>query len=144
MKKAIVIIILILTFSQTRVAAQSTIIDYAGIIKNTTGIPISNATLRLLITVRNYLDPTSIVYKETQTVTTNSMGRFNVLIGRGAVADAARYSSNWASDTRLIKVDVAFAGVPKEQHGGVVLQCVKCRKNSNMVFGNKNENDVRN
>lgn len=134
MKKIIVIILAVLTLSGVRSSAQ-TLIDYAAVVKNGKGQPIAGNTLRLLVTVRDYLDPTRIVYRETQTVTTSRIGKFDILIGRGAPPAGKHYSPHWVDSAKLVKVDIAIAGVPAGQSNGLMLQCVKMRKNYNMVFG---------
>lgn len=84
--------------------------NYQGIARNSSGAPLSSATLGLRISILDgsALGPT--VFQETHSVTTNAYGLYNVAIGTGSPVTGSIGSVTWAGGDKYVKVEIDPAG----------------------------------
>jgi len=112
MKKITFYLLLILIACLTKEAwAQPAVINYQGIARNASGQPLANQALGLRISIMSDSSAAATeLYKETETVTTNAYGLFNVLIGSGTPVVGTMNSVGWLSGNRAVKVEIDPAG----------------------------------
>jgi len=82
-------------------------LNYQGIARNGSGQPLANQALGLRISIG---DISTVLYQETQSVTTNAYGLYNIIIGNGTVVSGSMTAVNWLSGDRFIKVEMDPAG----------------------------------
>ncbi|PZF73889.1 tail fiber domain-containing protein [Taibaiella soli] len=112
MKKYTFYLLVVLFACLTKDAwAQPGIINYQGIARNASGQPLANQALGLRISIMSDSSAAATeLYKETETVTTNGYGLFNVLIGSGTPVVGSMGSVGWLSGSRAVKVEIDPAG----------------------------------
>src|SRR5206468_7497545 len=66
--------------------------------------------ISLRFTIHDVLPGGTVVYKETQSTTTNAFGLFNVNIGQGTVVTGTFFSINWGSGDKHTQVEMDATG----------------------------------
>lgn len=84
--------------------------NYQGIARNNTGQPISGQSVSLRISILNTSATGDVLYSETQDVTTNAYGLYNIEIGSGTIISGTMSGINWASSSKFIKIEMDPAG----------------------------------
>jgi hypothetical protein len=110
MKPFYIYIILVFTLVTTAQAQVPNAINYQGVARDTTGTPIASATIGLQFSIRDVSGTGTVIYQETQTVTTNSFGLFTVAIGAGTAGIGTFSGINWASAPKFLQVGIDPAG----------------------------------
>ena len=85
-------------------------IPYQAIARNNSGNIFSNQLVSLRFSIHNSNAGGTIVYKETQSTTTNSLGLFTVNIGQGTPVIGTFSSINWGSNSKFLQVELDTAG----------------------------------
>lgn len=80
--------------------------NYQGIARNASGAPLASKPLGMRITIRDAATGGTVLYQETQSVTTNAYGLYNVIIGNGTGTSGSITGINWASGNRFIQVEI--------------------------------------
>ncbi len=93
--KLFVTALLILAYTMTTAQAPGTF-KYQGIARDQAGIPYSDTTIRLRISIHQGSAGGLIVYRETQQPVTNEYGLFNVDVGRGTVVSGDFSQIPWS------------------------------------------------
>lgn len=95
----------------TFIAAQSPqAIPYQAVVRDTTGTPIPNQHMQTRFTVHDSIATGAVVYQETDTFTTSSLGLFTVNVGRGTVVSGVFSAINWASNPMFLQVEIDPTG----------------------------------
>jgi hypothetical protein len=94
-----------LLFAQTPQA-----IPYQAVARNSASVPLSNQAIRVRFSVRDSLIAGTIVYRETHTTTTNSLGIFNLNVGKGTVVSGTFAGINWGKNAKFIQVEMDATG----------------------------------
>jgi len=111
MKKTILLIALVIlanlsTFAQTFPYG----INYQAVARDANGNAQVNQPTPLRFTIYKTSATGTIVWQETQTATTNSIGQFNAIIGNGLSTGAGSLGSfsaiNWSNDNYYLKVEL--------------------------------------
>jgi hypothetical protein len=84
--------------------------NYQGIARNASGTPLANKPLSLRISVHDGVATGTIVYQETQSITTNAYGLYNIAIGGGTVVTGSLASVAWGTGNKFIQVELDPAG----------------------------------
>ncbi len=84
--------------------------NYQAVARNTTGTVLQNQAVGLRFTIRDGSMSGNIVYRETQTDTTNQFGLFTVVIGNGSVVNGNFSSIAWGNGTKFLQVEIDAAG----------------------------------
>lgn len=85
--------------------------NYQGVARNSTGEALTNQALGVKITILDSDDPNaSVLYSETQSVTTNASGLYNIQIGAGTAVSGVMADVDWGAGDRYIKVEMDPAG----------------------------------
>lgn len=110
MKKSLLLLALAASLASYSYGQAPQKFNYQGIARNSSGAPLSSATLGLRISILDgsALGPT--VFQETHSVTTNAYGLYNVAIGTGSPVTGSIGSVTWAGGDKYVKVEIDPAG----------------------------------
>lgn len=85
-------------------------ISYQAIARNTSGNVLINQAISVKFIIRNLTSAGTIVYRETHSATTNSIGLFNLTIGAGTPTFGTFSSINWSNGAKFLQVDLDPTG----------------------------------
>jgi len=108
MKYTFSIIFLLLAVMTHAQAPQA--IPYQAEARNSSGAILASTPITLRFTIRNSTSTGSILYRETQSVTTTANGMFNVNIGQGTPVSGTFASINWGTNAKFLQVELDPAG----------------------------------
>lgn len=99
---------LIIIFSVSAFAQAPQQFNYQAIARNTAGLGIPNANIKVRISILDGSATSTSVYSETRLLKTNQLGLFTIAIGsNGAQSSTGVFSNiNWSSGKKFIKVEV--------------------------------------
>ncbi|MBK7761886.1 MAG: hypothetical protein IPI46_00750 [Bacteroidetes bacterium] len=81
-------------------------IPYQAVARNASGDLLASQNISLRFSVRNANATGTIVYQETQTATTNSLGLFSVNLGQGTPTIGTVSAIDWANGSKFIQVEL--------------------------------------
>ncbi len=81
---------------------------YQGVARNSSGAELSNAALTVRATIHDNTPTGTVVYQETQAVTTNSFGLFSINLGSGSVTSGTFSAVNWGGSPKYLQQEVDF------------------------------------
>lgn len=83
-------------------------INYQAAARNAAGLPLTNKTIRVRLSIRQDAPDGSVHYSETRTVSTNSLGLFSLAVGSGGASDVvgSMPSVPWHDGTKFLKVEM--------------------------------------
>jgi len=111
MKRVIFTFLIIILFSINQLVAQSpNLINYQGIARSSTGLPIKDQTIKLRLSIIDGSVSGSVVYSETHKATTNTYGLYNVQIGAGTIVSGTMDGIVWANGDKFLKVEIDPTG----------------------------------
>ncbi len=88
------------------VTAQAQTLPFQGVARDSNGVLIPNRNLSVRLRIHDGASTGTLVYQETQSVTTNNLGLFNLAIG-GGIVDSGTFSGiAWGSDAKYIQIEV--------------------------------------
>lgn len=109
--KPILIWILLVQFFLTTVQAQvPQAIPYQAVARDSSGAVIANQLISLQFSIHDVTDTGTVVYQETQTVSTNSLGLFSVSLGEGVPVSGVFSSIPWATGAKFLEVGMDANG----------------------------------
>ena len=85
-------------------------IPYQAAARNSSGNLIASQNISLRFTLHDGTSTGSVVYQETQSVTTNVLGLFSVNIGQGIPVSGNFTTINWGSGAKFTQVEMDAAG----------------------------------
>ena len=128
MRKIFLVWIMLIPTGILNVTAQTSVIyNFEGIAFTNQGKPVANTDLLLRIWIKNTQKPKTLVYEETQSVSTNANGLFNLHIGNGKILGGSMNTVG-TGDARFIKIEMASIG--ESTNGKIRFKCIKCRQNN--------------
>lgn len=83
---------------------------YQAVARNANGNLIANQLISLRMSIIDSIVIGVILYKETQLVTTNSLGLFTINIGQGIVISGSMNAINWDHNSKFLKVEMDALG----------------------------------
>lgn len=99
--------------------------NYQGIARTAAGAPMASKTLGIRISIHDGNAAGTTVYQETQTVTTNAYGLYNMVIGAGVAVTGTLSNVSWANGAKFIQVEIdANGGMAYTDLGTSQLQSV--------------------
>lgn len=100
-------------FVATAAIAQTpSTVNYQAALRNASGVPMASMTVPVRFTVHDSISTGTIVFQETNSVSTNAQGIMNVMIGSGTAVTGTFNSINWYSNPKFLEVEVdAGAGL---------------------------------
>jgi hypothetical protein len=107
MKKIILFLVTVIVTCNLAKAQAPNKFNYQAIARNGAGQGISNANIRVRISILDGGPNAASVYGETRDVTTNQMGLFTIAIGStGAIATTGNFATiNWGTGNKYIRVE---------------------------------------
>jgi hypothetical protein len=99
--------ILLLNFAQAQAPNQ---FNYSGVARNAANQPVANGQLGIKISILQGSPTGNALYVETQNITTNTNGIFNLQIGTGSVISGSMGMINWSYGPYFIKVEMDVTG----------------------------------
>lgn len=111
MIKKILILCVILLNSYLNVNAQAPQkFSYQSVIRNSSGLLITNSNISLRISIMHNSSTGAIVYSETHSVLTNTNGLATLEIGSGDIVTGTFNNINWSSGNYFIKTEADITG----------------------------------
>jgi hypothetical protein len=102
-----ILLLVMLTCSSVSAQAPPQGINYQAVARGTTGAELTNTPLIVRIGIYSDNPPTTLAYEETQNVTTNAFGLFNLVIGQGTQTSPGAFNSIlWANSAYYLKVEI--------------------------------------
>ena len=88
------------------------LINYQGVARNAVGNVLANVKITLRLSIRDNSAAGPIVYSETRSLTTNTVGLFNVQMGSPGATNVTGTVAgvNWATGSKYIQVEIDPAG----------------------------------
>ena len=78
--------------------------------RNAAGVPLASQSIKVRFSIRDSLIAGTVVYKETHSVTTNSLGLFNLNVGLGTPVTGTFSGVNWGKNSKFMQVEMDPAG----------------------------------
>jgi len=86
-------------------------ISYQGMLRNSSGVPITNTQIRLRLSILDSIMNGSSLYTETHITTTTSGGQFNIFIGGGVPVSQSFASIPWSNGRdKFLKLELDAQG----------------------------------
>lgn len=108
--KPIVLTFFALILFVTSITAQPAKFNYQGVVRNATGIPVTNRAVNLRLSILNGSATGTAAYTETQSVTTNAFGLYTLAVGAGTPITGTMAAINWGAGDKYIKVEMDING----------------------------------
>ncbi len=109
MKKHIYIVCCLL-YTAYSFAQPPQAIPYQAVARDNNGDVIANQNISLRFSIHDATSGGTVVYKETQSIITNSLGLFSVNVGQGTPIIGTFASIAWATNAKFIQVEMDATG----------------------------------
>ena len=106
-KRILVLLVAVLNFSLSAFAQLPNKFNYQGVVRNSAGVPVSNQPVQLKISILDASATGTLLYQEKHSVTTNTFGLYNVVIGAGTVLTGTFVAINWGFQDKYIKTEIS-------------------------------------
>lgn len=90
-------------------------IQYQGIARDNTGSVYQNTALSVTFAIHDGSTTGTIVYSESQALTTNGFGLFTAVIGSGTVSSGTFSGINWANGAKFLEVSINGSSIGTTQ-----------------------------
>jgi uncharacterized protein (TIGR02145 family) len=111
MKKSMLLLIAFFIFISVALKAQSPQkINFQSIVRNTSGVIVSNKSVNFKVTILSGSTSGTPVYSETHLKTTDAIGLVSLQIGTGTVSSGVFSSIDWGNAVHFIKLEADFTG----------------------------------
>jgi hypothetical protein len=109
--KSLIWLVILSQFIQSSMYAQSPqAIPYQAIARDVNGSLLANQNIALQFSIHDGNATGPVVYQETQSVTTNTLGLFSVNLGQGTPVSGTLATVNWGSGDKFLQVEMDPAG----------------------------------
>jgi hypothetical protein len=87
-------------------------VNYQGLARNASGLPLANQSIQIRLSIRDSISSGTILYSETRPVATNQFGIFAIAVNSpGASNTTGNFSTiNWAKNNKYLQVEIDPAG----------------------------------
>jgi hypothetical protein len=110
MNKKIILFLGLIVIVISSNAQAPNAIPYQGVARNAAGNIISSQAISLRISIRDISAAGTIIFRETHSTTTNTLGLFNINIGLGTPVTSTLAAVNWGGATKFLQVELDPAG----------------------------------
>src|ERR1017187_3803472 len=110
MKKQISLLLTFFAMAIMVHAQAPNAIPYQGVARNSSGSILASQAIRLRLTIHDVTAAGTIVYQETQAVTTSTLGLFNINIGQGTIVTGTLGGVNWGGGAKFLQVEMDPTG----------------------------------
>jgi hypothetical protein len=110
MKKLLFSLVLVFAtcFAYAQIPPQA--FNYSAVARNSVGVPISNSTIGIQISILKTTAIGAVQYSENHFINTDAFGLFNLIVGTGAIQQGSMGAINWSSDNFFMKVGMDANG----------------------------------
>jgi hypothetical protein len=110
MKKLLFSLVLVFAtcFAYAQIPPQA--FNYSAVARNSVGVPISNSTIGIQISILKTTAIGAVQYSENHFINTDAFGLFNLIVGSGAIQQGSMGAINWSSDNFYMKVGMDANG----------------------------------
>lgn len=108
--KKIIIMLFTLSFSASVFAQAPELFNYQGVARDLNGHPLPSQTISLQLSILSGSVNGTAEYVEQHTVTTNSLGLFNIQIGAGVLSSGSFATIDWGNDLHFLAVEMDESG----------------------------------
>lgn len=106
-KRILLLLIVVLNVSLVAYSQAPNKFNYQGVVRNASGVPVSNQAIQLRISLLDVSATGTVVYQERHTTTTNQFGLYTVAIGTGTVLSGNFSAINWSLNDKYIKTELS-------------------------------------
>jgi BclB C-terminal domain-containing protein len=110
MKKITLLVALFAMLTGSLFAQTPQLINYQAVVRNNTGAPVVNQNVSLRFSIHNTSSTGTVIYQETQTLSTNALGLVNLQIGGGTVVSGTFSSIQWGTGSKFLQVEADITG----------------------------------
>lgn len=110
MKKITLLLAAFLILLGTSFAQAPQLVNYQAVVRNGSGDPVINQSVALRFSVRDVSAAGTVLYQETQTLSTNSLGLINIQIGNGTPVSGTFAAINWNLNNKFLQVEADITG----------------------------------
>jgi hypothetical protein len=111
LKKSMFLLVALFIFTSVTLKAQSPQkINFQSIVRNTSGVIVTNKTLSFRISLLSGSITGTQVYSETHSSTTDAIGLVSLQIGSGTALSGTFATINWGTAAHFIKLEADFNG----------------------------------
>jgi BclB C-terminal domain-containing protein len=110
MKKITLLLAALLLLLGTSFGQAPQLVNYQAVVRNATGDPVVSQSVALRFTVRDVNASGTILYQETQTLSTNALGLINIQIGGGTPVTGTFAAINWNLNNKYLQVEADITG----------------------------------
>ncbi len=104
--RQILLIVTLLLFSFHSFGTVPESIKYQAVVRDNNGNVLPDHVVSLRISILKTSTTGTVVYRETHTITTNSLGLINIEIGNGTPVNGSMASVQWGDDNYFIKLEM--------------------------------------
>lgn len=108
MNKISCILVLFLALASAQLMAQTTGLNYQAVLRNAAFGPLGNQTGTAQVTI---LNGAAEIYRESHNISTDQLGLFNLVIGRGTPSLGNFATVDWGAGNRFVQVSVTISGI---------------------------------
>lgn len=105
MRKVAFLLVLALSYHISNAQVPQTF-PYQAVARDSFGTPIPNQLMRIKVSILDSISTGTVLYSESDTITTDDLGMFTLSIGDGPVDAGAFTSINWASAAKFLKIEL--------------------------------------
>jgi len=128
MRKLILELVIIFTIGIFNAHAQDPVIyNFEGVAYTPQGKTVVNADMLLRVWIKSTKPGGGVIYEETQNISTDANGVFNLHIGYGKIINGSMNSVG-SGGNRYIKIEMASIG--ESTKGQIRFKCLKCRQSN--------------
>jgi len=106
-KRILLLLIVVMNVSLVAYAQAPNKFNYQGVVRNASGVPVSNQAIQLRISILDVSATGTVVYQERHITTTNQFGLYTVAIGAGTVLSGNFSAINWSLNDKYIKTELS-------------------------------------
>jgi BclB C-terminal domain-containing protein len=110
MKKITLILAAFLLLLGSSYGQAPQLVNYQAVVRNASGDPVINQSVALRFTVRDINAAGTVLYQETQTLSTNALGLVNIQIGGGTPVTGTFAGINWNLNNKYLQVEADITG----------------------------------
>lgn len=105
--KIVILLILLISCSLYSKAQAPNKFNYQGVVRNASGVPVSNQAIQLRLSILDVSATGTVIYQERHNTTTNQFGLYTVAIGTGTVLSGSFSAINWGTNDKYIKTELS-------------------------------------
>jgi BclB C-terminal domain-containing protein len=110
MKKITLLLAAFILFIGATFGQTPQLVNYQAVVRNVAGDPVTNQTVSLRFTIHDVTSTGTVLYQETQSLSTNALGLVNIQIGGGAPVTGTFSSINWGTNNKYLQVEADITG----------------------------------